>query len=333
MNKRYILPIALLTLVSLAFLVSALDGIMTKDENSRYNIEVSVVKGWNIIAGTIPNSAISSDSEIKSQDIKAAWYYSPILKKYLQISPNPDELFHQIDDDDALTSAIWVYSDKAGRLKYNTLEDYAPLDLRKLSAGYNFVTITPDMYSGTLDGAGYDYEYFIWNKIKGNCNLQSIHAWNPETQGWIAVDANMNFGEEINDFIGMGMIVKVSSDCTLGSPSSSGGTNPPGLPTSTEDNPQFRKDIESYYYDEISISSCEDEFEYSGFSLKEDCYQYVRCSAEKFSNLIPEGDLESLREDMRNNGGQKGYINYLNNHNSFYDTFLTEIEVCKDNTK
>jgi hypothetical protein len=229
MDKKILMAVAFGLILMSTFLVSALDGIMTGGNDKPYNVEVSVVKGWNIIAGIMPNEAITADSEIKASNLKAVWYYAPNLKKYIQVYPETSDLFSQVDDDVALTSAMWVYSDKAGRLKYSTLEDYMPLDLRELSSGYNFVTIIPDMYSGTLDGAGYDYEYFIWNKIKGDCNLQSINAWNPETQGWTSVDANINFGEEINDFIGMGMVVKVSNNCKLSKPVD-GVNQPPQLP-------------------------------------------------------------------------------------------------------
>ena len=226
--KKYILPISLIILIGLVVFVSALDGIMTGGNDDVYIVEVSLEKGWNIVAGIMPNEAIRADSEIKASDIKAVWYYAPNLRKYVQIHPNVD-MSAQIDDDVALTSAMWVYSDKAGRLKYSTLEDYMPLDFRELSSGYNFVTITPDMYSGVLDGAGYDYEYFIWDKIKGNCNIESINAWNPETQGWTPVQSSMNFGEEINDFIGMGMVVKVSNNCKFNKPTEAT-TEPPQLP-------------------------------------------------------------------------------------------------------
>ena len=228
MKREIILTTLFLTTLSLVVFVSALDGVMTGGNDKPYNVEVSVVKGWNIIAGIMPNEAITADSEIKASNLKGVWYYAPNLREYVQIHPNLD-MSAQIDDDVALTSAFWVYSDKTGRLKYSTLEDYMPLDFRELSSGYNFITITPDMYSGTIDGAGYDYEYFIWSKIKGDCNLQSINAWNPETQGWTSVDANMNFGEEINDFIGMGMVVKVSNNCKLSKPAD-GVNQPPQLP-------------------------------------------------------------------------------------------------------
>ena len=68
-----------------------------------------------------------------------------------------------IDDDVVLTSAMWVYSDKAGKLKYSTLEDYMPLSFREFSAGWNFFTITPDI-TGTTP-----------SDIKGTCNFEKVY--------------------------------------------------------------------------------------------------------------------------------------------------------------
>ena len=122
MKTKSVIFVAIFLIISAVF-VSALDGIMTGGNDGQYIVEVVVVKGWKVIAGIVPNEAIAVDSEIKSSDIKAVWYYAPNLKKYVQIHPNLD-MSAQIDDDVALTSAMWVYSDKAGRLKYSTLEDY-----------------------------------------------------------------------------------------------------------------------------------------------------------------------------------------------------------------
>ncbi|MFH1585187.1 MAG: hypothetical protein ABIB79_00285 [archaeon] len=108
-------------------------------------------------------------------------------------------------------------------------DDVLPLDQRQLRTGWNFVGITSDMYTGTLDGAGYEGEYFSWDSIKGDCSYVSIYAWNPEEQEWLSIDPSLVFKEyDFDDFLGNGMLVKVSSDCTLGT--SSSGTTPPGLP-------------------------------------------------------------------------------------------------------
>lgn len=230
MNKILMVFIGLFILAVSFVLVSALDGKMTGGNDSVYIVEVDVVRGWNIIAGIIPNEAITPDSEIKSSDIKVVWYYAPTLNKYVQIHPEVD-MSAQIDDDVALTSAMWVYSEKAGRLKYSTLEDYMPLDLRELSTGWNFVTITPDMYHGTLDGAGYEDEYFSWNSIKGTCNIEKVFYWMYPTQEWnqfSSFETTKIEEYDFDDFLGNGMVVKVTTDCHLQIPSEI--TNPPSIP-------------------------------------------------------------------------------------------------------
>lgn len=228
MKTKIILILSFIILFGLGTFVSALDGIMIGGNDSPYTVEVDVIEGWNIIAGIIPDRSITVDSQIKKENIKAVWYYAPELNKYVQIHPNIDTT-SQIDDDVALTSAMWVYSDKAGRLKYSTLEDYMPLNFRELRTGYNFVTMTPDMYSGILDGAGYVDEYFIWNKIKGNCNIEKINFWDAANQNWYPIDPSNNFGEEYGDFIGMGMVVKVNNNCKLNIPVEVA-NQPPQLP-------------------------------------------------------------------------------------------------------
>ena len=55
MKQEIILTTLFLTTLSLVVFVSALDGVMTGGNDKPYNVEVSVVKGWNIIAGIIPN--------------------------------------------------------------------------------------------------------------------------------------------------------------------------------------------------------------------------------------------------------------------------------------
>ncbi len=66
---------SLILLVGFVGFVSAFDGVMTGGNDKPYNVEVSIERGWNIIAGILPNEAISSDSEIKASNIKVVWYY------------------------------------------------------------------------------------------------------------------------------------------------------------------------------------------------------------------------------------------------------------------
>src|SRR3989338_6223962 len=210
MDKRIIIFVCLMILVGFVMFVSALGGVMTGGNDSPYNVEINVIKGWNIIAGVLPERAIASDSQIKATDIKSVWYYAPNLKKYVQIYPNLD-MSAQIDDDVALTSAMWVYSDKSGVLKYNTLEDYMPLSMRELSAGYNFVTITPDMVnSNTASQGGGSLKM---QDIIGNCHVEKSYLFDTENQEWVEFPIDEEF---YSDFIGLGWVVKVTNDCNLG---------------------------------------------------------------------------------------------------------------------
>tara|TARA_Y100000310_G_scaffold345263_1_gene463208 strand:- start:6151 stop:7275 length:1125 start_codon:yes stop_codon:yes gene_type:complete len=201
---------------------------MTRDSNDAYDVELQLYEGWNIIAGTIPEDGIASDSEIQASDIKVMWYYSPIQKKYLQVYPNTDWYNLQKDNDDfVLANAMWVYSEKSGTIKYSTLGDYLHFvneveynsDKRKLYAGWNFVPITLGMTGKNL------------GEIKGSCNLETIVVWDNRGQvgggDWDSGSENTLLSEDV---IGLGIVIKVSSDCDFGSSSSSGGTSPPGLP-------------------------------------------------------------------------------------------------------
>lgn len=230
MNKKII--ISFLTLILLSFSALAYQNFMSKDNNNAYIMNVQVEKGWNIIAGTMPAEGILSTSDIKIQDILAMWSYSPTQKKYIRIHPEPEtEEIQKEDEDNVLTSAMWIYSNKAGMMRYTTLEDYPPLSNRQLNSGWNFVTITIDMYNGKYDPAeGYAGDYFSWDSIKGNCNYEKVLFWNPMEQKWI----NFNTAEQIksydfDDFMGLGMIVKVPNACTLKSPGPDI-TQPPALP-------------------------------------------------------------------------------------------------------
>ena len=198
--KNKILLIGLI--LSILGMIGFVSAEMVEKNNGNFNVSVSLSKGWNIIAGTEIKQGILSDSQIKLSDIKVIWYYSPVLKKYYQLYPNNQlekvsaEDGRQLDEDVILTSAVWIYSAKAGVLRYDTLEDYPLLDDRKLYAGYNFFTVTPDIKGKSFD------------EIKGSCNIDKFFTWDVDGQQWSTSLPHAG--------IGMGMIIKVSNDCTLG---------------------------------------------------------------------------------------------------------------------
>lgn len=240
MNKRIILPIALLILVSLAFLVSAITN-FEEISQTEFKVIRSLNPGWNLVMGFIPSS-ILSESDIKLEDIKAIFMYIPDNNKYLQIYPYSDSAMKELDaigrakndeyyDDGANLYAYWVYSEKGGNLIYKlklfSLNQPIPIELKK---GWNFVGVNPQFMMKKL------------GDFKGNCNIERIAAWNnnqftiikpgdvlndmPSFEDLILADNNQDFGA--------GILFKVSSSCELtpgSSSSADSGINPPTIPT------------------------------------------------------------------------------------------------------
>lgn len=179
----------------------------------RYVVKIYLHKGWNIIPGTIPRDGIFGDSDIQKEDILVSWYYSPIQKKYIQIYPNTDWNGINIDSDDfVLTNAFWVYSKRPGIIKYSTLEDYPPLNQRKLYTGWNFVSITPDMQPDTSN------PNFAFDSIEGSCDFRKIYAFRANNQNWegpIHKGYIFEAGNFYEDLVGTGLLIKVIDNCTL----------------------------------------------------------------------------------------------------------------------
>ena len=226
MDKKIIGVMSLIAILSLSIFVSA--NMFVSEEytsGNKYNVEIQLVEGWNILAGLYNINAISERSQIKKEDISVIWYYSPLKKEYFQMYPeeaseedlNEDISFYE-GDDPILTSAMWVYSKKAGSLSYSTIR-YDKLNKRKLASGWNFVSITPDMKDGFV----------------GLCKIEKSYFWDNYNKEWFDFPySNPNeFSWDGDTVFGYGLIIKVSSDCTLGS-SSVSSTNPPSLPSDEE---------------------------------------------------------------------------------------------------
>ena len=232
MDKRILGVIGLVFLVGLVgFVVGSMNIKEEYTTGNSYNVEINVVKGWNLISGFYDVRDIIGGSEIKKENVKAIWYYSPVLRKYLNVHPNIDENEFEDDatflggDDPILTSAKWLYSDKSGVLKYSTIR-FDKLEKRKLFGGWNFVAITPEMVAelGT-EGMLYSMEV-----MKGTCNIEKLYGWEtsgPNPQNWVELNLLKEYFE---GFDGYGIVVKVSNDCNLGRLVDSDITPPPNLP-------------------------------------------------------------------------------------------------------
>ena len=114
-----------------------------------------------------------------------------------------------------ISQPAWVYSGKKGLLKLESA--VITLDLNPLQSGWNFITITPE-----FDGK-------TWNQISEPCDVLKAYVFDAEAQEWVNLNtiySSGTFGEAAEQ--GQGIIMKVSSSCTLDISGSSG--DPPTLP-------------------------------------------------------------------------------------------------------
>ena len=204
-------------LVGIAVFVSARMNLITSTDSIKsYDATIPISKGWNLVYGTFIqfDGSISSDSEIRKENIKAVYFYSREEREYLQVYPTEKEYENyarnlRINGDNnkisyAMQSPYWVYSSKAGLLKYNlraiyrddnqivlTTNDFS------LSPGWNFVTPSSQFNDKTI------------NDLKGNCEIEKVYGYDLGWKDWSEVE----FREES---VGLGMVVKVKNNCKFG---------------------------------------------------------------------------------------------------------------------
>jgi hypothetical protein len=208
------LIVLLIIVISLTTVVSAVSLITWPGwgEDSRFTVRVNVEKGWNTIPLGFEPGEETHNSEIKKEDIVASYWYINEFNEYVELYPNnrfSEELekrgfYSYWDDNNAayiMNSAVWVYSNKAGLLEFNSFDSMFPLESGnvKLRSGWNFVAITPDMVGKKIE------------EFKGTCEVQKVYAFEPTRQTWI----NLINEEMQQEAIGLGIVIKVPSDCTL----------------------------------------------------------------------------------------------------------------------
>jgi len=232
MNKKILMPIVFIALLSLAIFVSA--SISTDmDTESNYIIEVNINKGWNLVLATpIDNGKnyIAEGSDIKLGDIEASFIYSRVSNSYTQLYPykntNEENSYYKVGQESAyylVQSPVWIYSKKSGTLRYfkyedtmPRLEDYSKIVFKK---GWNFVGITSPFVDKTLQD------------FKGTCNIEKSYFFSDRENpsgSWMIFPLDVKFLNR--DSAGGGILIKVSSDCNFGSVVNSN-VNPPSLPS------------------------------------------------------------------------------------------------------
>jgi len=221
------MPLVLFALVGIAGFVYAAEAIQIWGY-STFEMEgefaAPFYEGWNLILGFGDPAQLSG--HLEESNIKAIYAFDYTKQEYIRTYPNPEkDKLRKLREDYLLSvTAFFVYSDKTVEGSLNGMNhaseywvtELAPLNEKRLVKGWNLVGITPDMYHGTLDGAGYEGEYFSWDSIKGDCVYEKIFAWNPEAQEWIPMNSDLILKEyDFDDFLGSGMVVKVIKDCKL----------------------------------------------------------------------------------------------------------------------
>jgi len=206
MNKKFILSTSLILLVGLAVFVSALST------DSQHNVKLNLNKGWNLVGMYAFDDSFSDLTN--SGFIEVAYIYDNINKEYIQLYPNRD--VGKIASSGILerwgTTAVWIYTKEAREFAPSSIDQPAQLSSIQLKQGWNFLSITPEMWNKAF------------NDFKGSCDIQKIYGY--EQNNWAGLSLTFPINHE--ELIGSGLIVKVSSDCTLSS--STSGVNPPALP-------------------------------------------------------------------------------------------------------
>ena len=264
MNKR----IFLLVILFLAFFshntIASMDPTSTViDEKQDYDIEIQLVKGWNIIVGTPlfgnEKNSIAPNSDIKVADIKAAFYFSRKDNKYLQIYPESKEIEEYLikyrEDKNEMNyfmqSSNWIYSEKAGVLRYYQRSFDIQQQLKiTFIAWWNLITISPEYSSKTF------------KDIKGNCDAEKLFFYVGELDRWLTFDLNNTLFGTLD--IGKGFVVKIKNDCSLDAKSLQSSNTfdiaPPELPDSCSNEVILLK--ESFPEEFIQLNRTHSEFSY-----------------------------------------------------------------------
>lgn len=217
--KKIILSAFVLLLVGMSSLAYAYMGQIQGDEDNIV-YTASAFQGWNILnAGSIVFNklALTANSDIKAEDIKAVFYYSPSQKTYIQIYPNFDDTkftkeeryYGAYSAAEISSASAWVYVERDGMIEYTT-DDVISMTKRKLTSGWNFVSVTQKGLGSSL------------NDLKGSCDIQKAYYYFEEYK---QLDLNMKLP---SDMASHGLLIKVTNDCQFSGAGSS--VTPPQIP-------------------------------------------------------------------------------------------------------
>ena len=213
-----------------------------------YQGSIDVKKGWNLI----PTLSMNYRFNQENPEVIATYNYDNERKYYIKGYPEPDfaksliltlryekliesfvnrlgrvDIFN-IDYQDRdigrigsfFNSASWIYIENDKKISFGKPTDAGFLQIEKvrLTKGWNFITITPDVVENYFDKSIGD--------IKGDCIIEKAYIYEGDKGGW------MNIKQKKFDrlWVWKGMVVKDSNEeCYLGEAPSGG---PPQIPDS-----------------------------------------------------------------------------------------------------
>lgn len=227
MKQKIFFTIAILSLLCMAVFVSALT---TSFDN--FN-GVSVKKGWNLVSmyavEDIFDTSLGENQNyqnyLRELGVDAAFYYND--GEYIRLYPNKEinKINSIHNNEEVVYRSIWVYSSKNKFYEFDdsTMSEVSQIsyDSIPLYSGWNFVNTIPFMMNKNL------------NELKGSCNIQKAYFWNAEEQDWAMMQLTQKFNEE--GLLGRGMVIKVSSNCKLGTNGEDSSIIPPSMPIDCEE--------------------------------------------------------------------------------------------------
>ena len=192
--------------------------------DTSYEIGVKVEEGWNLLLGVGVVTDLSGGyirgGDIQIGDINTIWAFIPSTQEYARVYPDPEtSKLQSIDDDELLSTAFWLHSDKAGYLRFQS-EPILNINQRNIYGGWNFVGISPEFrgrnFADIFTGCNVEKSYLYNNRI------YSGHI----SPSWDKIYGSTAFSEDTE---GVGFVVKVSNACKMTSTGTSTGA-PPTLP-------------------------------------------------------------------------------------------------------
>ncbi|OYT26259.1 MAG: hypothetical protein B6U97_04145, partial [Candidatus Altiarchaeales archaeon ex4484_96] len=178
-------------------------GKLTPPTPPAEKIKIQLKRGWNLI--TLPG-----EGTLEKGSCERMYGFVYMNSRYYTM----EELEAEIGADELMEylrlHSFWIYAFENCYLEFE-LEEYSSFTEINPVSGWNFIPVTYDMESMTLES------------VKGDCTLDKTYMWNPDKQTWEKIGLDYVFG--VNDPY-QGFISYTKKDCCFGTDQ----LTPPPLP-------------------------------------------------------------------------------------------------------